>query len=135
MNTWHKLYHLIWPINYKQYKILQIYKFLDNFNENIIYNFFVIKLKFSIFIRYKVIEKKCRLFCLGFYEPFAITRYYNTQIYHMEAFEPKWVNPYDIQYGVNSLRLEGLQVVLHIIGTRVTWSTLYCDYNHLCYGK
>ena len=30
----------------------------------------------------------------------------------MEASEPKWVNPDDIQYGVNSLRLEGLQLKL-----------------------
>ena len=28
----------------------------------------------------------------------------------MEASEPKWVNPNDIQYGVNSLRLGGLHI-------------------------
>ena len=29
----------------------------------------------------------------------------------MEVSEPKWVNPDDIQYGVNSLRLGGLQIL------------------------
>ena len=29
----------------------------------------------------------------------------------MEASEPKWVNPNDIQYVVNSLRLGGLQII------------------------
>ena len=29
----------------------------------------------------------------------------------MEAAEPKWVNPNDIQYGVNSFRLGCLQLI------------------------
>ena len=36
---------------------------------------------------------------------------------YVEAFEPKWVNPIDIQYGVNSLRLGDLHVVI-ILGMR-----------------
>ena len=31
---------------------------------------------------------------------------------YIGASKPKWVNPDDIQYGVNSLRLEGLNIKL-----------------------
>ena len=34
---------------------------------------------------------------------------YETSL-HMEASESKWVNPDDIQYGVDSLRLGGLHI-------------------------
>ena len=37
----------------------------------------------------------------------------------MEASEPKWVNPNDILYGVNSLRLGGLQII---------WSQIVKEY-------
>ena len=33
---------------------------------------------------------------------------------NLEAFEPKWVNPDDIWYGVNSLRLGGLHL-FHVL--------------------
>ena len=39
----------------------------------------------------------------------------------MEASEPKGVNPYDVQYGVNSLRLEDLHISL---------SNFNCKINH-----
>ena len=32
----------------------------------------------------------------------------------MDTSEPKWVNSFDIQYGVNSLRVKGLQISLKI---------------------
>ena len=36
-------------------------------------------------------------------------------LYKLEASEPKWVNPDDIQYGVNPLFLRGLQIILDIM--------------------
>ena len=33
----------------------------------------------------------------------------------LEAFEPKWVKPNDIQYGVNSPMLEGLNLLICFI--------------------
>ena len=39
---------------------------------------------------------------------------------HMETSELKWVNPNDIQYGVNSLRLGSLHMFLQYL-----WSKFY----------
>ena len=36
---------------------------------------------------------------------------------YMKASEPQWVNPNDIQYGVNPLRLGGLQIILIFLKT------------------
>ena len=45
---------------------------------------------------------------MPFFVPFVITL-----DYYIEASEPKWVNPDDIQYGVNSLRFGGLPIVFY----------------------
>ena len=37
---------------------------------------------------------------------------YDDENHEMEAFKPKWVNPNDIIYGVNSLRLVALHISL-----------------------
>ena len=44
---------------------------------------------------------------------FSIIQFYlNTFVkkFNMEATKPKWINPNNISYGVNSLRLEGLHI-------------------------
>ena len=47
----------------------------------------------------------------------------------MGSSEPKWVNPNDISYGVNSLRLGGLQIKCmdDQIGYTVWWELGYKD--------
>ena len=50
----------------------------------------------------------------------------------MEASDPKWVNPYYIQYGVNSLRLEGLHIIL---GLSSLSSKKNCQNRHNLYQE
>ena len=44
------------------------------------------------------------------------------ELYYLEASEPKWVKPDDIQYGVNSLRFG----VLHLITCKSKQSITCC---------
>ena len=48
-------------------------------------------------------------------EPDIVCLYRLLTLIHIEAYEPKWVNPNDIWNGVNSLKLEGLHVSFSFI--------------------
>ena len=72
--------------------------------------FFLLKLKLIMIIFPMVLSSMQICFKLykiwSKYDPI-----FNVKL-KMEASEPKWVNPNDIQYAVNSLRLEGLQIYI-----------------------
>ena len=47
---------------------------------------------------------------------------------HMETSESKWVNPDDILYGVNSLRVRGLYVSSKIGNREIRWNRVKQQY-------
>ena len=59
-----------------------------------------------------MVENNTMFFCDISLLTFRKPQLYNIKTYkgYVEVSEPKWVNPDNIQYGVNSLRLGGLQL-------------------------